>query len=101
MYTTIRTVKGTDSLTKYATHITEFNMPKKYLDKLRKQYKSFSLIRFNEWHFNSSLSIAHYHYSHYNWPRYTSTVFRDEEDHIYNKWLNHPIITSMPLTIIQ
>ena len=94
MHTTIRTPKGTDSLTKYATHIREFKILKKYLDKLRKRYKNFSLIRFNEWHFNNSLSIELYydsddfhHYSHYNWPSCTNAVFRDEEDCIYDKWL--------------
>ena len=76
-------------------HISEnLKYRKKYLDKLRKQYKNFSLIQFDEWHFNSSSSITLYyypncfhHYSHYNWPRYTNVVFRDEEDHIYDKWL--------------
>ena len=64
------------------------------LDKLRKQYKNFSLIQFNEWYFNSSLAIALYyypnyfhHYSRCNWPRYANAVFRDEEDYIYDKWL--------------
>ena len=94
MYTAIRTLKGIDSLTKYATHIREFKMPEKYLDKLRKRYKIFSVIRFDEWHLNSSVSIALYyypndfhHYSHYNWPCYTNAVFRDEEDRIYSKSL--------------
>ena len=36
MYTAIRALKETDSLTKYATHIREFRIPKKYLVKLRK-----------------------------------------------------------------
>ena len=34
--TAIRALKETDSLTKYATHIREFRIPKKYLVKLRK-----------------------------------------------------------------
>ena len=44
MYTAIRALQGTDSLSKYATHIREFKIPKKYLDKLRKRNKNFSLI---------------------------------------------------------
>ena len=32
------------------------------------------------------LNDFHY-YSHYNQPRYTNAVFRDEEDRFYNKWL--------------
>ena len=60
MYTAIKTLQGTDNLTKYATHIKEFKILKKYVDKLRKRYKYFSLIRLDEWHFNSSLSIGLY-----------------------------------------
>ena len=44
-----------------------------------KQLKEYNVDVYSPNHFH--------HYSYYNWPRYTNAVFRNEEDHIYNKLL--------------
>ena len=108
MYTAIRTLKETESLTKYGTYIREFKIMKKYPDKLRKRYKNFSFTRFDEWHFNSSLSIALYYYPTISiiiviiTGHVIQTLYLEMKKIVFKtSGYNHPIISLTPLSIIQ
>ena len=94
MYTAIKAYKGQDSITKYAAHVRQLTIPKKYLDKLRKKYRNFSLIEFDEWHFNyqSTTQLKWFghdlnYYKYYNWPWFTSAIF-NSSDRIYDRWFS-------------
>ena len=92
MYTAIKAYRGQDSITKYATHVRQLTIPKKYLDKSRKKYRNFCLIEFDEWHFNYPLTtqlnwFRHdlNYYKYYNWPWFTSAIF-NSSNRIYDRW---------------
>ena len=66
------------------------------VDKLRKKYRNFCLIEFEEWHFNYPLTTQlnwFWHdlnsYKYYNWPWLTSVIF-NSSDHIYDRWFSSP-----------
>ena len=56
MYTAIKTYRGEDSITKYAIHVRQMKISKKYLLKLRTIYRKFDLTEFDEWHFTQPLT---------------------------------------------
>ena len=51
MYTAIKTYRGGDSITKYATQVRQMEISNKYLLKLRIRYKKFYETKFDERHF--------------------------------------------------
>ena len=56
MYTGIKTYRGTNSITKFATYIRKITIPPKYLQKLRAKYSNFNLTEFDGWRFPQSMS---------------------------------------------
>ena len=70
MYTAIKAYRGQDSITKYTTHVRHLTIPKNYLDKLRKKYRNFYLIEFDEWHFNYPLTTQ------LNWFRHDLNYYK-------------------------
>ena len=56
MYTSIKTYRGTNSITKFATYVRKITIPSKYLQELRTKYPNFNLTEFDEWHFPQSIS---------------------------------------------
>ena len=56
IYTAIKTYRGGDSITKYATHVRRMKISNKYLQKLRTRYRKFDLTEFDEWHFGQSIT---------------------------------------------
>ena len=56
MCTAIKTYRGGDSITNYATHVQQMKISNKYLQKLRTRYRKFDLTEFDEWHFGQSIT---------------------------------------------
>ena len=94
MYTAIKTYRGGDSITKYATHVRRMKISNKYLQKLRTRYRKFDLTEFDEWHFGQSIRTQigwskddSHHYRYYNWRQYEWGIFKSK-DRAYNKWFS-------------
>ena len=110
MYTAIKTYRGQNSITKYATHIRQIKISVKHLIKLRKKYRNFELKEFDEWHFDYPLTTQLIwfqqdinYYKYYNWPQYRFAIFRCS-DRTYDKWFKSTYkifngISSKPLSI--
>ena len=47
MYAGIKTYRGTNSITKFATYVQKIIIPPKYLQKLRAKYSNFNLTEFD------------------------------------------------------
>ena len=74
MYTAIKTYRGGDSITKYATHVRRMKISNKYLQKLGTRFRKFDLTEFDEWHFGQSIATQiawsrddFHHSRYYNW----------------------------------
>ena len=91
MYTAIKTYRGPNSITKYATNIGQIKISAKHLIKLRKKYRNFELTEFGEWHFDYLLTTQLNwfqqdlnYYKYYNWPQYGFAISRCS-DRTYDK----------------
>ena len=110
MYTAIKTYRGQNSITKYATHIQQMKISAKHLIKLRKKYRNFEQTEFDESHFGYPLTAQSNwfqqdlnYYKYYNWLQYGFAIFRCS-DRTYDKWFKltyktFNVISSKPLSI--
>ena len=110
MYTAIKTYRGRNSITKYATNIGQIKLSAKHLIKLRKKYRNFELTEFGEWHFDYLLTTQLNwfqqdlnYYKYYNWSQYGFAIFRCS-DRTYDKWSKSTYkifngISSKPLSV--
>ena len=81
-YTCIKDLRPPNSITSQCVHMRTYTIPKTYLDKLKQDYKNFTLTSFDEWWYGHS----------------SRTIRQNKNDLTHNRYYNFPEFWSGGLT---
>ena len=83
-YTCIKDLRPPNTITLQCVHMRTYTIPKTYLDKLKQDYKNFTLVSFDKWWYGHSSQTIRWnkndlaHGSYYNFPEFLTGMLTFE-----------------------
>ena len=92
-YTCIKDLRPPNTITLQCVHMRTYTIPKTYLDKLKQDYKNFTLVSFDKWWYGHSSQTIRWnkndlaHDSYYNFPEFlTGRLTFENERSVFTKY---------------
>ena len=92
-YTCIKDLRPPNTITLQCVHMQTYTIPKTYLDKLKQDYKNFTLVSFDKWWYGHSSQTIRWnkndlaHGSYYNFPEFlTGRLTFENKRSVFTKY---------------